>query len=52
LEVELIHKSGDVYWVEIKARFIKEAGKRLKIVGITREITGYRWKGSPKPEIG
>jgi PAS domain S-box-containing protein len=39
LEVELIHKNGDIYWAEIRTRFIKEAGKRLKIVGVTREIT-------------
>ncbi len=39
LEVELIHKTGDIYWAEIRVRFIKEAGKPLKIIGITREIT-------------
>jgi hypothetical protein len=39
LEVESIHQNGDIYWTEVKARFIKEAGKRLKIVGVTREIT-------------
>ena len=39
LEVELIHKTGDIYWAEIRARFIKEAGKPLKIIGATREIT-------------
>ncbi len=39
LEVELIHKNGDIYWAEIRARFIKEAGKSLKILGATREIT-------------
>jgi PAS domain S-box-containing protein len=39
LEVELIHKNGDIYWAEIRTRFIKETGKPLKIVGLTREIT-------------
>ncbi len=39
LEVELIHKTGDIYWAEIRVRFIKEAGKPLKIIGVTREIT-------------
>lgn len=38
LEVELIHKNGNVYWTEIQAKFVKETGKYLKIVGITREI--------------
>lgn len=39
LELEIIHKNGGIYWAEIKARFIKEAGESLKIIGITREIT-------------
>jgi PAS domain S-box-containing protein len=42
LEVELIHKTEDIYWAEIRARFIKEAGKPLKILGITREITEHK----------
>ncbi len=39
LEVELIHKNGNIYWSEVKAKFIKESGKPLKIIGVTREIT-------------
>lgn len=39
LEVELIHKNGNIYWSEIKAKFIKESGKPLKIIGVTQEIT-------------
>ncbi len=39
LELELIHKDGHPYWVEIKAKFLKEEGKPLKIVGVTRDIT-------------
>jgi PAS domain S-box-containing protein len=39
LDVELIHKNGNIYWAEIQAKFIKEKGKPLKIIGITREIT-------------
>ena len=39
LEVELIHKNGNIYWAEIRTKFIKEAGKPLKIIGATREIT-------------
>lgn len=38
VEVELIHKNGTLYWAEIRAKLIKEAGKHLKIVGVTREI--------------
>jgi len=39
LDVELIHKNGNTYWGEIRAKFIKESGKPLKIVGVIREIT-------------
>lgn len=39
IEVELIHKNGSLYWAEIKAKLIKEGGKYLKIVGVTREIS-------------
>jgi hypothetical protein len=38
-EVELIHKTGNIYWAEIRARLIKETGKLLKIIGVTRDIT-------------
>jgi len=39
LEVELIHKNGNIYWTEIRARLTKEAGQPLKIIGATRVIT-------------
>ncbi len=39
LELELLHKNGDTYWVEIKAKFLEKPDKPLKIVGITRDIT-------------
>lgn len=39
IEVELIHKNGSLYWAEIKTKLIKENGKQLKIVGVTREIS-------------
>ena len=38
LEVESINKNGERCWLEIKARFVKEAGSPLKIVGVTRLI--------------
>jgi len=38
LEVESINKDGQKCWLEIKARFVKEAGSSLKIVGVTRQI--------------
>lgn len=42
VEVELIHKTGTVYWGEIRARLIKEKGKSLKVIGVTREITDLK----------
>ena len=39
MEVELIHKNGNIYWAEIRAKFVKESDKPLKIIGVTREIT-------------
>lgn len=39
LEVELFHKNGHTFWAEIRAKFIKESGQPLKIIGVTREIT-------------
>jgi len=39
LDVELFHKNGNTYWGEIRAKFIKESDKPLKIVGVIREIT-------------
>jgi PAS domain S-box-containing protein len=39
VEVELFHKSGHTFWAEIRAKFIKESGQPLKIIGVTREIT-------------
>lgn len=38
-EVELIHKNGSIYWAEIRAKFIKDKGEPLKIIGMTRETT-------------
>jgi PAS domain S-box-containing protein len=39
VEMELKHKNGGTYWVEIRATLIEEAGSPLKIVGVTRDIT-------------
>ncbi len=39
LELEFLHKNGNTYWAEIRAKFIKEADKSLKIIGVTREIS-------------
>lgn len=42
IEVELIHKNGSVYWGEIRSRLIREKGKPLKAIGVTREITDLK----------
>lgn len=42
LEVEMVHKNGDSYWVEIRAKFQREEKKPLKIVGVTRDITARK----------
>ncbi|MCB2144968.1 MAG: PAS domain S-box protein [Deltaproteobacteria bacterium] len=39
IELELVRKSGDTYWVEVRAKLAKEYGGRPKIIGITRDIT-------------
>jgi len=39
VELELIHKNGSTYWVEVRAKFVKEPNQPLKLVGITRDIT-------------
>lgn len=42
VELELVHKRGGTYWVEVRAKFLKEDGQPLKIVGITRDITSRK----------
>ncbi len=39
LELEFLHKNGNTYWAEIRVKFIKEAGKSLKIIGVSIEIS-------------
>lgn len=38
----MIHKIGNIYYVEITAKFFKEGNKPLKIVGVTREISNQK----------
>ena len=42
IELELVHKKGGTYWIEIKAKLLEEPGKPLKIVGVTRDITARK----------
>lgn len=42
LELEMVHKNGDTFWVEIRAKLLKEQDIPLKIVGITRDISAQK----------
>ena len=42
MEIELLHKNGDTYWVEIRGKMFEEHDAPLKIVGITRDITARK----------
>ena len=42
MELELIHKDGGTYWVEIRAKLLTEKGCPLKIVGVTRDISNRK----------
>jgi PAS domain S-box-containing protein len=39
LELELIHKNGSTYWVEVRVKFHKENRNGLKIIGATKGIS-------------
>lgn len=39
LELELIHKNGDTFWVEVRAKAFKDPDGDYKVVGISKEIT-------------
>ncbi|MFH1035792.1 MAG: PAS domain S-box protein [Pseudomonadota bacterium] len=38
LELEMLHKQGHLYWIEITARLFKDENGRLKVAGISRDI--------------
>jgi PAS domain S-box-containing protein len=38
-ELELKHRNGDTYWVEVRAKLAEESDGPPKIIGITRDIT-------------
>ena len=42
VELELVHKKGCTYWIDVKAKLVEEAGSPLKIVGVTRDITARK----------
>jgi PAS domain S-box-containing protein len=42
IELELLHKNGDTYWIEVRAKLMEDPGSPLKIVGTTRNITARK----------
>lgn len=42
IELEMVHKNGKRYWVEITAKFVEEPSSLIKIVGVTRDITARK----------
>lgn len=42
LEIESRHKNGTTVWIEVSAKFVKEEGEPLQIVGISRDITSRK----------
>ncbi len=51
LEGESINMDGQKCWLEIKARFVKEAGSSLKIVGVTRQINDRKIAEQKQDEL-
>ena len=39
LELECIHKSGKLHWIEIRARLRRDASGSVQVLGVTRDIT-------------
>lgn len=39
VEMEMFHKEGHTYWVEIRARLTKAADGALKVIGVARDIS-------------
>jgi PAS domain S-box-containing protein len=42
IELEMIHKNGNRYWVEITAKFVEDPSDLIKIVGVTKDITARK----------
>jgi PAS domain S-box-containing protein len=39
MELELIHQTGRIYWVEIRARLFEPPEGGLKLIGVSKDIT-------------
>lgn len=41
-ELELKHRDGSTYWIEIKAKLVEDIDGSLKIVGLSKDITARK----------
>jgi PAS domain S-box-containing protein len=51
LELELKHKNNSTYWVEIRARFVKNPDESLKIIGISKDITNRKLEEADRQNL-
>jgi PAS domain S-box-containing protein len=42
MELELIHKTGRLYWLEVKAKLLESSRGGLKLIGISKDITDLK----------
>lgn len=38
MEVEMLHKDGHTYWLEISAKFFRDQAGKIKIAGVSKDI--------------
>ncbi len=50
-ELELVDKTGNSYWVELRLTLVKESDGSIKIVGITRDITPRKREEHKKDDL-
>lgn len=50
-ELEMVHKNGHHYWVEVRARLFQEPGEKLKIIGVTRDISARKKEEQQKNDL-
>lgn len=42
VEIELVHKNGDTYWAELRAKLVEDSQGASKLVGVIRDISGRK----------
>jgi PAS domain S-box-containing protein len=51
VEVELIHKSGSTFWVELTTKFFREPNGSVKVVGVAKDITQRKKADKEREEL-